>query len=262
MKKVLATILAVIMIVLLASCGETQSQQSTETIALETEKPTEKPTETPTEKPTEDVNANIYWNDVTYLIEDNDGYKYEVSVKLSPWVLFSNSKIVNAVWGELNSGKSLPQFNDWGLKELQGYYYRSEREGLYSFSHKMTDMYYCVGEMTIKNKTEGWNITDDNKRSVNLSISWNCNYNGQKRYGSAYIWKVLFSNGTEDYFDGKQCTVSMKKNTWGPVPFVIMIPENFSPKYPNGEYCESIKETKLIINTEEIELGVIGKDGE
>lgn len=274
MKKVLSIIIVVMLAVLLVGCSKTDTDTTAEYVAPKestqqqmTERVTEAATTTDantemiTEKQTEAPNVDVEWKNVTYFEEDNDGYKYEVSMKLSPWILLSNSETVNAAWDELNSGKSLPQFNDWGLKELQGYYSRSEREGLYSFSHKMTDMYYCVGEMTIKNKTEGWDITDDNKRSVNLSISWDCNYNGHNRYGSAYIWKVLFSNEAKDYYDGKPCTASMKKNTWGSVPFVIMIPENFSPKYPNGENYESIKETKLKIKTEEIELGVIGKEG-
>lgn len=274
MKKTLAISIALLLITLLVGCSNNNSSTVSEYVApkelyqqqdlehvTEAATTTEANTEMITEKQTEAPNVDVEWKNVTYFEEDNDGYKYEVSMKLSPWILLSNSETVNAAWDELNSGKSLPQFNDWGLKELHGYYSRSEREGLFSFSHKMTDMYYCVGEMTIKNRTEGWNITDDNKRSVNLNISWNCNYNGNDRFGSAYIWKVLFSNGAEDYYDDKPCTASMKKNTWGPVPFVIMIPENFSPKYPNGENYESIKETKIKIEKEEIELGIIGKEG-
>jgi len=286
MKKITAIVLA-LMMVLLVGCGDSGSQTNTakptEVITEKptekltkkpTEKPTEKSTEKPTEKPTEKITekptekpvknqgVDIDWNTLTFFEEDNDGYTYEVSMKLSPWILLSNSETVNAAWSKVSSGKSLPGFSDWGLKNSQNMHYRNDFGDThgFSFGHKMSDMYYCVGELTIKNATEGWNITDDNQRSVNISMNLDCDYNAHNGSGSAYIWRIFFSSGAEDYARYGICVASLKKNTWGPVPIIIMAPENFSPNYPNGEYYEDIKETKLKVNGEEIALGIIGKD--
>ena len=37
----------------------------------------------------------------------------------------------------------------------------------------------------------------------------------------------------------------MTSNTWGPVSFIIMAPENFSPKYPDGKFKNRILEGGL-----------------
>ena len=58
----------------------------------------------------------------------------------------------------------------------------------------------------------------------------------------------------------------MTSNNWGPVPFVFIAPENFSPNSPNGEYLENLQtgyfEAFGISDPEPIYVDIIGKNGE
>ena len=57
----------------------------------------------------------------------------------------------------------------------------------------------------------------------------------------------------------------MTSDHWGPVSFVIMAPENFSPNYPDGEHPQHMLDGffRYYDNGEakEVHIGVIGKNG-
>ena len=176
--------------------------------------------------------VEIEWTEITYPFKTLDDYTYDISLKLSPWILLSNDEIINAAWDEVGNGKALPGFNNWGLTlylpQENGY----NRTDL-SFATQMTDMYYCIGTMEITNTTEGWPIDADNPRSVNPWAVWN---GKELANGSTdMICRVFYSNKTTDSGRGRALNVnaSMSKDTWGPVTFIIMAPENISPKYPD-----------------------------
>ncbi|MBO4468154.1 MAG: hypothetical protein J5766_02520, partial [Clostridia bacterium] len=68
-------------------------------------------------------NVNITWKEIKTSQTDSDGYSYEITFKLSPWILISNTEIINRAWKEVGGNNSLPGFNDWGLKDIGNRYF-------------------------------------------------------------------------------------------------------------------------------------------
>ena len=268
MKKLLSLFIIIIMILSFAGCNSVENAISSEAgqpqttsdsiIEVATEKPTVKPTEKPTEAPTEKPTVDIDWTEISYTHEDNDGYTFEVSMKFSPWILLSNTDTVNAAWGKVSNGNTLPGFDDWGLSSAttSNNYYQNYNLVGSGFMAEMTDMYYCIGEFKVKNITDGWRISSDNPRSSSVSLIWLPDSNSK----TDYIWKVFYSNDIENYGIYGYAQLSMKQDNWGPVPFIIMVPELFSPKYPDGKYFEPMKNGKIAVGGEKLNLGIIGKD--
>lgn len=214
--------------------------------------------------------ADIDWTEVSYTETDSDGYTYEITFKLSPWILQSNTDIVNSAWSEVGGSNTIPGFNDWGLKqESSGGYFRqgiSEGGTTNYFAHHMTDIYYCVGTAQITNITEGWSISVSNPRSLYFYLRWVSNFDRATYAGVYSIGRVFFSNSTEDESDGLGHSAKMTSDQWGPVSFVIMAPENFAPNFPDGEHAEDMLNGYFYYiengeRSEEIHLGMFGKDG-
>ena len=266
MKKPMTILLFVLMITMMAACGKSgsnirkkaestaqavQTAQPTETTA-ETETKTEEievVTEPPeTEPPVEKV--NIEWKTITDTVTDNDGYTYEVTYKISPWILLSNSDIINDAWDEVGRDNPLPEFDDWGLKRSNNSYYVSVPKGGLSdnFCCSLNDMYYCVGTVSVRNTTSGWSITSETKRSLysslcySIIVSDNTEWNSINSVGEVFsIGRVYYSNGYRNQSNCVSINPEMKSDNWGPIPFVIMVPENFSPNYPDGQFYDYIK---------------------
>ena len=73
-----------------------------------------------TEQTTEEVpNVSIEWTEFSYETEDNDGYTYLITVKLSPWILYSETDIINEAWSVVGKDHSLPTFDSWGFKKMK-----------------------------------------------------------------------------------------------------------------------------------------------
>ena len=313
MKRILSLILCFVLVAALAGCGkgaerdgsikeptatakqETEATKPAETTspaetATETQAPTEKPEVTEptttvtepseTEKPTEQTPAidfDIPWTTVVYPLKDGDGYTYEAEVKISPWIFLEDSDLLSAAWDEVGGGKKLPQFDDWGFKRSGSSY--AKEMTYYSSSHSqnyawnITNMYYSVGTVTIRNTTSGFSITQDNPRSV--KFTWGYDYIKPV----ACAGKVILSDKDITRIGGLYVPASMKSNTWGPVSFVMMTPEYISPNTPNGmaEYILSEEVAfdfkiadytlgaGIFINNDEntaVHLGILKSDGE
>ena len=249
-KKLLALLIAVLGL-LLAGCGkqsmassdtnvENAQNESTDSI-IETAVETKEETDAPTEA----SNVNVNWTEFKYNTSDSDGYTYEITYQLSPWILLSNSDVINSAWNEVGNGNKLPSFDDWLLKKdsLNTYTRSGISHGGSTgyFAHKLTDMYYCIGTVMIQNTTEGWNIDSNNIRSIYVNLNWSSGYKKTDYAGSYTIGRAFFGNKTEDECDGLNFGASLKNNSWGPVPFVIMAPENVTPSNPDGEHIDNMK---------------------
>lgn len=211
----------------------------------------------------------IDWTDISYTYTDVDGYIYEIAYKLSPWILLSNTDAVNAAWKEISESNMLPNFKDWGLQqESTGNYFRQgvpHGGSTNYFSHHMTDMYYCIGTVQITNLTEEWRISASSPRSLYFNLMWASAFDKLDYAGVYSIGRVFYSNGTEDESDGLWHSASLNSDQWGPVSFVIMAPENFSPNYPEGEYFQYMLDGFFYYTenseTKEVRVGVIDGDG-
>ena len=309
MKKALSALIVIVMVLILVSCGDSQTtNNSKETSSAETVSNTEKPIETFTESQTEAQiesqteaqtepqteastelsQVDIDWTEAVYTVEDNDGYRYEISFKLSPWILVSNSDIISSAWQEIGENKTLPlTFEDWGLKKQGNTYKRSNVTNAVGhgnsspFGGEMTDMYYCLGTFSVKNVTEGWSITESSSRSITSALEYYPSVQDSLVI-SGVMSRVFYNSEPLDYRQGIRIVPSLNSDTWGPCPFVVMSPENISPKYPNGNHYESLCDEKScfryvdfyqrlsekshtingIETNENICVGVIGKNGE
>lgn len=278
---IIIALLIVITVVVIKKADD-NSYKETNANQLTSQTETESTTEQITESTTQYNTVPIEWEKVEYTVVDNSGYKFEVSLSLSPWILLSNQDEINSAWAKVGDNNQLPGFDDWGLekREINNVYNRSgmimAMDGNSStiFRTPMTDMYYCVGSLTITNITEGWDIDASNSRGVSLPLVWEC---APRNSGINCIGRIFYSNGEKDYASGIHLKVNMQSNSWGPVPIVFMAPENISPNNPNGDYYSDMLnrvqlkggityvETKW--NGEEVKpsivyVGVIGKDGE
>ena len=225
------------------------------------------------------------WTNVVYKAEDKDGYKYDITIKLSPWILRTNSDTIDSAWAEVGNENELPKdFEDWNLEDngYNGYrrdsVQRADNYGSTPYNAPMNEMYYCMGEVSVTNKTDGWNITESEPRSIKSSLV--CQ-SSQFTMGSYTMGRIFYSSSTDDYNNGIKFAPEMTDNEWGPCSFVIMSAENLSPKNPNGEYYKYFKDEDTFIEfwsggtglidkshtingkktDKNIRIGVIGKDG-
>ena len=213
--------------------------------------------------------ADIEWTDVSYTTTDTDGYVYEITLKVSPWILLSNTDIVNSAWSEVGKSNTLPGFNSWSLRQDSlGTYFRqglSNGNSTSYFAFNMSDMYYCVGTAQITNITEGWSIDASSPRSLYFGLQWVSSFDKSAYAGVYAIGRVFYSNETTDGCNGLAHSAKMTSDHWGPVSFVIMAPENFSPNYPDGEHPQHMLDGffRYYDNGEakEVHIGVIGKNG-
>ncbi|MBE6835289.1 MAG: hypothetical protein E7515_03445 [Ruminococcaceae bacterium] len=259
------------------------TQTTTETTQTTTQLTIQTTTQSTTHNTTQNVTVPIEWEDLEYEYVDSSGYKFEISLSLSPWILLSNQNAINSAWAKVGNNNTLPGFNDWGLEKWETYN-TYNRSGMikalngYSTSYfrkPMTDMYYCMASLKIKNVTEGWDIDTSNSRNVGFSLLWKAD-----RMDIDCIGRIFYSNGEKDYLTGVNINADMVGNDWGPVSIVFMAPENMTPNNPNGDYYSDLLnlthlETfalnagikKTIWNGEEVSyptvpyVGIIGNDG-
>ena len=296
MKKLIALLLAAVMCFALTACGNSDGQlEGTPTNtppSIEESVPSLSETEEETAQEVADENGeledntsledsieefDVVWSEVSYIDTDQDGYQYEIIWRFSPWILLSNEDIIKNIWDDIGQGSPLPQFDDWGLKNDSGLYYRSNVPGFSIllgktpsqdfFGFRMNYMYYCLGTVQIRNITEGWSINENNSRSFYAQMQWDSVFKSDITNTAYIIGRTFYKNGNNDAADGLLASAKLTHDNWGPVPFVLMAPENISPNNPDGEYYSCMPKGHIRfgawkIQPEAIQLGVIGKNGE
>lgn len=157
---------------------------------------------------------------------------------------------MNFAWNKVGQQNDLPSFEDWGLNQSNDGYFRNNVPCLHRGGDEkgnfgpfdMTDMYYCLGIVTIKNCTEGWDITNRNSRKVNTVLSWSLDNNTKYKWNS--IGRVFHQDTSHDELDGIYVSCQLHSNSIS-IPFVIMAPEIYSPDYPRGKYYEKMLNGKF-----------------
>lgn len=231
--------------------------------------------------------TSIAWIETKSIIEDTDGYKYEVSVKVSPWIYSSNEGILKDAWNEVGKGNEFPSLSNFRLDFRDNRYYSDwlddfsevnfgTRTGHF-YNSTLEDVYYSVGQIEFKNITDGWDITEDNPRTIQYSLGAEVySGNGESRTITySILGRTIYSTSSVDRVGGVMVSPKMVKNTWGPAPFVLIAAEEFSPNYPNGGYYGIWKDSilygraSMFGNCQTIEaigdntyIGIINKDGE
>lgn len=160
---------------------------------------------------------------------DPDGFSYEVTCRISPWILQSDSENLNPTWNSISEGKELPTINTWGFMNSGGVYRYSEFYSN-SFESKIDDMYYAVGTLSIKNTTSGFNFSKDRIGYPNIQIGSTLSSYTDKQM----ITRIYFGNEEKTSTLAVQAKAKMTSDNWGPVPFVIAYAEQYTPNSPDG----------------------------
>ena len=216
-----------------------------------------------TEPVIEEPAVDVDWQTLTYQWTDDSGYTFEATVRVSPWINTKNEAYVNAAWDEVGQGNSLPKANasSWGLSESSNGYGRYNDEyGSFRPIQNITDTYYCVGNISVKNLTTGWDIT--NSSPVTSDTIWlsacqpkpdtkevQRHPSLQENYTrSSTVSKVFCGNKTTN---PTWAVINPKynSNTWGPAAFVFAHFDNKTPANPNGECMSEITDTYFCINS-------------
>ena len=184
----------------------------------------------------------------TFTVEQ-DGYTMEVELRYSPWILQSKRDELTDVWRQLGQVGELPTLDQgWNFEKYAGNLYWHRNSYVVNFSCKMNDMYYVLGTISLKNITGGgWSITKN--RSVDVSVMFRLQsgaeryteYRDEREYS---IFKLYYktpkvTSGAGDLYP------HMTSDRWGPVGFVVGIPEYFSPKTPYGTAQDILADAAL-----------------
>ncbi len=199
--------------------------------------------------------VDIDWKNFSYSFVDSDGYQIEETIKISPYITFANNVGLEAAWSELGGN----------ITEIPEVDYC--RELLYNWKYsEINAPMYVVGEISVNNKTKGYDFTESNKHGVPLFIEFRADdtYDAFSEDGGVYfeslennnsnlgweITKVFFTDPAQYCGDGGHGVLnyyssivnpifylgnaSMNSNSWGPVRFVMIFPNKYTPAIPNG----------------------------
>lgn len=268
MKRILIVVFCLWALIALTGC---QKEAKSTSIPKSTPVPTYLPetqdkTTTPSEKteesassidntkPTPSPCVTVDWQTISYRWEDNSGYKFEATIKISPWINTKNTDYVTAAWNEVGSGKTLPSDDSksWGNAPSSDDYYRPVDNA--------TDVYYCIGNVTIKNLTTGWDITASAPVKSNPLWFSACQPETNPAYykqhpntfdylKSSTISKIYYGNGEERNSTWACLTPQYTSNKWGPVPFIFAHFDSKAPANPDGKYISEIADTYFCVNT-------------
>lgn len=265
MKKKILVLFTLFVVLSLALCGcgnqsatatkhETPSEPSV-SAPVDTAPTTPAPTVTTpavtTPEPTPKVDVD--WQTLTYQWEDSSGYTFEATIKISPWINTKNEDYIGAAWDEVSRGKVLPSSDSksWGNAPSSDDNYRPVEN--------VTDVYYCIGSITVRNLTTGWDITASSPiTSTPLWLSAcqpETNPAEYKKHPYTSTWlksstisKVFYTDSEKRNSTWAVVDPKYTSNTWGPIAFVFAHFDSKVPAYPDGKYISEITDTYFCIN--------------
>jgi len=149
--------------------------------------------------------------------ETSKGYKLTASLSIGNWIKSSDENAVALAWGSIGGQGAPPSLDGLGDK------YRKDKSVV------------AFGTLTINNNTPGWDITSTYPLDINLnfgimngvSYRYNAlqmyldNTNGG-RYAQIVEWRAIVG-------------AQMTSNKWGPLRFMMILPDVFSPNTPDGD---------------------------
>ena len=225
-------------------------------IPTATPKPTNTPTKAPTQAPTVTPTPPLVpLQQVKLTFTDVYGYKLEAELKISPWMLYSTRKEqIEDVWnrvGSLDDRAELITPESFTGFYKDGDYFCYRLDGYPQIAFPGTgkrDYYYAVGELKVRNVTigESFSFNENNTYTPELSFGgtrWEWEEKVYPYYTSPMAMAISYSGGTK-YAYGLFLSINplMKSNRWGPVKFVIILNEIYTPNKPDGLYGPLLEE--------------------
>ena len=244
-------------------------EEADDTYAEEyTDDDTEVYAEDDTDEEYENVSHDVVidWQTIEQVLEDSDGYQIKRTFKISPFIASDNAGALTSAVVELGGDMSDLPTIEYGNLLLR-----------YWKNNEINEAYYVLGEMSLENVTQGYDITPNNPHSVLMYIALAPDEGYVPQQGDLFIgslgnddsnlgWeitKVFFTNqemlkvghgGYEGYvqiergdYDPDDTAIylghaNMESNSWGPIRFVMMFPNKHTPALPDGfEVYNNIK---------------------
>ena len=252
MKRTMNVVFVAILMVLLAGCGDNRAtaiSEPTTSVSVSRSVETKKPETTVSTLEPEPAKVEIDFQKQSYTFKDQDGYEFEITVKISPWILQSNSELVNAAWSEVGQNNVLPTIDSLGLRDMPGDSTRYQKKfgdyEVFSCRKSNFDMYFAMGTIEIKNVTSGFGISKENKKSISLYFD-SASFVNYDYLDVPVISRTYFSTPRDcapnvDIRSVNLGIASMSNDSWGPVTFVLMHGESSSPNNPDGIYRKDLE---------------------
>ena len=173
--------------------------------------------------------------------EDQDGYKIRETIQLSPIFREDDMETVYVLWELL--GNDVSSFPSEEKIYNSSYLIRNSRD-----QDSCDKLEYIVGTFAIENLTDGFSITPDKPREYFGGLQGEYILSSDERSddhdGNAAnfinvrsVSMVMYDNGPTYYGEGRFAVLGNPKMTsdaWGPVCFVIAVPNGATPNRPDG----------------------------
>lgn len=196
-------------------------------------------------------NVDVPFQTYTYRMKDSQNYEYEITLTLSPWILDTQTEALDSAWAKVGKGKTKPAINNMGAQKYANNVYTtqlSDSQGRNrTFYATMTNVYFSVGTMSVKNVTSGWDFSASKPGTPKIALNWVSDFTRGQNSGNYALMTKTFYSSTQNADIGElYAKPKMTKNTWGPATVVLAHAENISPKYPNGQYAGFVKSGYLL----------------
>ena len=251
-KKTFAVLLAAAMLTLTACSEEgVNSNTLTDAETTTTTTATQATAATTTTAASPKNNVDVPFQTYTYRMKDSQNYEYEITLTLSPWILDTQTEALDSAWAKVGKGKTKPAINNMGAQKYANNVYTtqlSDSQGRNrTFYATMTNMYFSVGTMSVKNVTSGWDFSASKPGTPKIALNWVSDLTRGQNSGNYALMTKTFYSSTQNADIGElYAKPKMTKNTWGPATVVLAHAENISPKYPNGQYAGFVKSGYLL----------------
>ncbi len=207
-------------------------------------------------------NVNVNFQTYTYRFKDAQNYEYEVTLKLSPWILDTQSDVLDSAWAQVGRGKKMPTMSSMGAQKYANNVYTtrlSDSEGrTRTFYATMTNMYFSVGSASVRNITNGWDFSEQKPGGTKIAMYWVSDFTKDHLGNYGLMGKALTSSSDNTSIGEVFFRPKMTKNTWGPIPVVFAHAENISPRYPGGELKRYAESGYLLCGDQKITIPMYG----
>lgn len=188
-----------------------------------------------------DIEASLLLTTHAIEYEDQDGYKIRETIQLSPIFREDDMETVYALWEAL--GNDIAFFPSKEKIYDSSYLIRSSRN-----QDSCDKLEYIIGTFAIENLTDGFSITPDNPREYFGKLHGEYILSSDERSddndGNAAnllnvrsVSMAMYDNDPTYYGEGNFAIMSNPKmisDAWGPVCFVIAVPNGATPNRPDG----------------------------
>ncbi|MBR7008065.1 MAG: hypothetical protein IKH90_05480 [Ruminococcus sp.] len=120
-------------------------------------------------------NVDVGFQTYTYRMKDSQNYEYEITLTLSPWILDTQTEALDSAWAKVGKGKTKPAISNMGAKKYANNVYTtqlSDSQGRNrTFYATMTNMYFSVGTVSVKNVTSGWDFSASKPGTPKIALN-------------------------------------------------------------------------------------------